>query len=106
MRNRLLVIAGTLFAIVSTSNSTAWAGWGCKAANQAGEFARAWAAATEKEARANALRNCAASGYKRCRIVMCSDNVDNQQQADVALPLSRTQEVKKCFGAPCNKGAH
>jgi hypothetical protein len=87
MHKHLIVVAGVL--VLTTASGPAWAGWGCAARASNGKLGSTWANKTEDEARANALKFCAAAG-SHCRVIGCSSDIDNEAQADAKWPTGKT----------------
>jgi hypothetical protein len=91
MRN-LFLIATSLSLVATAYASPALAAWGCGSQLYPGGHFRTYGYASKAEAGAAMLRFCGQQ-HRDCRIVGCSDNINNEDQANARWPITTTNQV-------------
>ena len=93
MRTRVLAAA---LLVAAASNTSAWAGWGCAAYSREG-ILRRWDFASESEARKSAMDTCKLR-FHECRLIGCSNNVNNKEDADRIWARTPGVKYEPCGG--------
>jgi hypothetical protein len=90
---RIMFGLGVAAALTAATATNAWAGWGC-GSQGTGAQGRTWNFATQAQASQGALDECTRAGGQACEIIGCSDNVDNEAQADAIWRPAGADTVK------------